>query len=252
MWPREHGAYAQLALPLVAALALATPTLASAAIALAAVGAFLAHEPALILLGRRGERRLTEQFAPARLRLVACLGTALFAGLYGFAAADAATRIACGGVLAAAAIAGVSIYLQMEKTLVGECYVAATLVAASLPVALASGVPLLVAAKSALVFWVTFLLEVLTVHGVVASTKQGSRTLLIAASGFAVLVLACAGVAAFGAAYWALAVLPPALVPMLALASGTTTRHLRQLGWGMAAASTATLIILLVAIHALP
>src|SRR5829696_5891404 len=57
-WPREHGAHGQPGLPLVAALAMGTPGWASFLWALAAAAAFLMHEPAVVLLGRRGPRTL--------------------------------------------------------------------------------------------------------------------------------------------------------------------------------------------------
>jgi uncharacterized membrane protein YdjX (TVP38/TMEM64 family) len=45
MWPKEHGAYGQLAFPLVTAFAVAGIPPAAALTALAAVAAFVAHEP---------------------------------------------------------------------------------------------------------------------------------------------------------------------------------------------------------------
>ena len=56
LWPREHGAYAQLAAPLLTALVIVRPTVAAALLALAACIAFLANEPLLVVLGHRGKR----------------------------------------------------------------------------------------------------------------------------------------------------------------------------------------------------
>src|SRR4051812_9461537 len=55
--PREHGAYAELLLPLTAALCIA-PSSAGFAWALGASTLFLLHDPVLVLLGHRGQRRL--------------------------------------------------------------------------------------------------------------------------------------------------------------------------------------------------
>ena len=49
MLPREHGAYGQLAFPLVTALVIAGVTLSGVLIAVAAIAGFLAHEPLLVL-----------------------------------------------------------------------------------------------------------------------------------------------------------------------------------------------------------
>ena len=59
LWPREHGVYVQVSLPLLTAL-LISPTLAGAFISSAVVAAFLLHEPLLVLTGERGSRAKTE------------------------------------------------------------------------------------------------------------------------------------------------------------------------------------------------
>lgn len=61
--PKEHGAYAQLAFPLLTGMALAVPSLSTLALGGAAVAFFLANESAAILLGARG-MRLRDQEAP--------------------------------------------------------------------------------------------------------------------------------------------------------------------------------------------
>ncbi|MBK8937310.1 MAG: YwiC-like family protein [Polyangiaceae bacterium] len=68
LMPREHGAYGQLVLPAAAAL-IAWPSFGGAALAVAATAMFLAHEPALVLLGQRGARARAELGAAARSRL---------------------------------------------------------------------------------------------------------------------------------------------------------------------------------------
>ena len=54
--PKEHGAYAELAFPLITGLALAVPSLSALALGGAAVLLFLLNEPVAILLGARGKR----------------------------------------------------------------------------------------------------------------------------------------------------------------------------------------------------
>ena len=66
--PREHGAYAQLAFPLVTGVALAVPSFSTVTLGLAGVAFFLANEPAAILLGSRGVRLKNQEGPRAKLR----------------------------------------------------------------------------------------------------------------------------------------------------------------------------------------
>src|SRR5688500_4144735 len=56
MLPREHGAYGQVAFPILTAFLVSDITVAGLLIAAAVVAGFLAHEPAAVLLGLRGTR----------------------------------------------------------------------------------------------------------------------------------------------------------------------------------------------------
>ncbi len=73
LMPREHGAYAQLGISLAMALALVPGNLRAWGQALATVLVFLASEPMLVLLGRRGEEPKRTSAMPARRRLGICL-----------------------------------------------------------------------------------------------------------------------------------------------------------------------------------
>src|SRR3954452_18893302 len=88
MFPKEHGAYGQLLFPIVTALAAGRPGTVASLLSIAALCAFLAHEPLLVLLGQRGPRAARDQ----RMRAAAWGG--------GFATAAAL----CGG--ASIALAG--------------------------------------------------------------------------------------------------------------------------------------------------
>src|SRR5512144_1204189 len=125
--PREHGAYGQLAMPLVAALAIGRPTLASAALTVAFVAAFVAHESLLVVAGQRGRRAL-EVDGPRARRTLSLLGAvALAAAAVGVALAPVAARAA---LVAPALLAGAVGWLavrRLEMTTGGEMVAGAAL-----------------------------------------------------------------------------------------------------------------------------
>ena len=126
LWPREHGAYVQLAAPLATALVLQQPTLASGAVAVAACSAFLANEPLLVMLGHRGKRRLEASGAQARQRLVVLCLVALVAFAAALWLAPSLVRAAA-FVAGPAAVTLVLAWQRKERTLAGEMVAAAAL-----------------------------------------------------------------------------------------------------------------------------
>src|SRR5512137_367547 len=73
--PREHGAWGQLAMPLLSGLALGRPGAAAILLTLGIVLAFLAHEPLLVVLGHRG-KRVRDAAGDRAVRRLAVLGLA--------------------------------------------------------------------------------------------------------------------------------------------------------------------------------
>jgi hypothetical protein len=88
--PREHGAYGQLAMPLLTALAIGRPGISALALTAAVVLAFVAHEPLLVAVGQRGPRALELDGARARRRLVWLGALVLACGALGLALAPPA------------------------------------------------------------------------------------------------------------------------------------------------------------------
>ena len=70
MAPKEHGAYGQLGFPLLSAMLLGKPTLASVLLVVGSVIAFFAHEPLVLLLGQRGKKALREDAVRAKKKLL--------------------------------------------------------------------------------------------------------------------------------------------------------------------------------------
>src|SRR5512133_1415243 len=144
--PQEHGAWGQLAMPLLSGLLVARPTLTAALLAAATVAAFLAHEPWLVAIGHRGERARIGD-GPRALRLLAgLLSIAAVTGAAGLWLAPPAARLGALLPAALAALVVLMVLLERERTIPGELAVSSALSGAGALVALASGSTLRVAA----------------------------------------------------------------------------------------------------------
>lgn len=251
--PHEHGAYGQFFVPLATGLALGRPGVAALALTLAASAAFFAHEPVLVLLGHRGERARREE-RPRASRRVACLSAIVAAaGLVGLALARAEARLAIVAPLGLGAALAWLIARREERSAVGEVLAAAALSGAAFPVAIASGVSLATALVAWGVWIVGFGAATLSVRALIAAHKQGAdRSLLCAAPiATAAAIASLAWLAVRGALP---AAAPLGLVPLAALvvalgARPPHPRHLRAVGWTYAAASAATMLVLVAALR---
>ncbi len=235
LWPREHGAYGQLLVPMAAALASGQPGPAALGLAIAATAAFLAHEPALVLAGRRGPRARTDAGRRARCRLTALLG------LVAIGALGATHSSAVAAAAGAAALLGMLVVLlarhHVEKTLAGEVFVAAALAAAAGPVALASGTRPLAAAWTWLAWSVGFAAVTCAVHGVsVRGGRRDGRAPRVAGATLAGGAIALAVVVGEPFA----ACVPLAVAAIVLAAVAPSPRRLRQIGWGLMAATLAS------------
>lgn len=238
LWPKEHGAYGQLLLPLAAALAMGRPTPASGLLVLASLALFLAHEPLLVALGLRGRRAARDHGARARIVGLAFATLAASAGTLGLGLAGA-WLAAVPPLLLVVALAPFVIRGR-EKTTAGEVVAAAALAAASLPVAVAGGIAL----PTALATWVTwaaaFAVSTAAVRWVIARHKTGAGP----RSGLAVAAVATLATALL----WlhgtvALAALPMVLAGWALIARPPHPRHLRRVGWTLVATSSLTAIL---------
>jgi hypothetical protein len=189
--PKEHGAYFQLAVPLVTALLMGSPTRLAAAFAGGAVVAFLLHEPLFVLLGRK---------------------------------ARAARR--------------------MERTVLGEVTAGVILAALAVPVAYASGVSP-VNAWGAFATWSAGCFAATwAVRSVIRSARGKapfvSRVLPLA------LPIAGAALLAFVSLKSAIALVPVLAVTLALAVFPPHPRHLRRMGWALAASmTTASLLLIL-------
>ncbi|HEY7725325.1 MAG TPA: YwiC-like family protein [Anaeromyxobacteraceae bacterium] len=252
LWPREHGAWAQMALPLATALLAGRPGAAAWLIAVAAALAFLGHEPALVLLGTRGPRARADDGALASRLLLVLGGSAGLAGLAGLWLAPQAARLAAVAPVALAAATALLARRRLEMTTGGEVVAGAAMAAAGLPVALAAGAPARAAAAAFAAWSLSFALAAIAVEAVLARGRPGARdlgprnALLSAAVWAGSLLLAAAGLP------W---VVPLALAPTALFAAGVCLarvgpQRLRRLGWLLVAATLAMLVLLVAGLRA--
>lgn len=243
--PREHGAYGQLATPLVAALAMGRPSLAALCLTVASVTAFIAHEPLLVVLGQRGARAQRNEAPRAKRALALLGGVTLLLGGAGLLLAPPAARFAALVPALLAAVVAVFVAREEEKTTAGELIAAAALSSAALPVALASKVAPM-AAWGALGAWcLAFGAATLAVRAVIANQKAPRSWLR------RVLPLLLPTAIAM-ALVWQGATTVYAIAPVLLLSFGLAAasphpRMLRKVGW-MLVASTIAMAGLLIAI----
>jgi hypothetical protein len=245
--PREHGAWGQLALPLVTGLAIGRPTPAALLLTAAVVLAFVAHEPLLVLLGQRG-RRAVEQDGPRARRWVGMLAAAsLLAGAAALVLSPERARPALLLPLGLALLVGVLVWRRLETTVPGEILVAAALASAGFAVARVGGAGLR-PASAALATWVlAFAAATLAVQVIlVRSRSRGERdpgplhAALAAAIGVAAFALSAGWLP--GVVGWA--TLPTVLLSIVVCLGRFSARRLRQLGWAIVASSVVTLAVL--------
>jgi hypothetical protein len=233
LWPREHGAYAQLAAPLVAALASRAPTLAAWLLALGAVSAFLANEPLLVVLGHRGNRIRDAEGARARGRLRSLGAAALISGACGFVLGGGRV-VAIGACAAVPALALLVLaYRRGQHSLPGEVLAAIALPGLAAPVAVASGLPIVHAVSLWAAWALGYVASVVAVHRVIAR-HRGAATFVDRTLG--ALLLTATVTAILVARTFALALPLLALSTLLALHPPPATR-LRAIGIALVAMS---------------
>jgi hypothetical protein len=241
LWPREHGAYAQLGAALAAALVLA-PAPRTLAQALLTTALFLASEPLLVLMGRRGEpepggRRAAGNRLTLLLALAALGGAAAWAGL-------PLARLAALVPAGCLALVLFGLFLaRREHTAAGELAAAWGFAAAALAAAAAGGSGAARAGALALVLAAILSLAMAIVHlHLLALRRAGAPGPRLAAAGLGLALTV--GTWLLGRAGW----LPPAaftaLAPMVLAGLGIwlfppRPRQLKAVGWSAAACALA-------------
>jgi hypothetical protein len=250
--PHEHGAWGQLAMPLLTALAIGRPGAAALLLTVAVVLAFVAHEPLLVVLGQRGRRVKAEEGARAA-RWLATLGAlAAATGLAGIVLAPQAARLALALPAVLAAVVAGLVASRLERTTVGEIVVAAALASAGWAVALAGGAAP-EAAVAALLAWIlAFAAATLAVRVILERVRSkgardpGRRNAALAA----LLALAAAALSWAGLPRaLAIATFPTAAFAIVVCLARFSPKRLRELGWALVGSSAVTMVILVVGLR---
>ena len=247
MLPREHGAWAQLGLPMVTALALG-PSAAGALLALAAIGAFLAHEPVTVLLGHRGGRAKRERRGVALRMLVVVIVVGLCALVCGLQLAKGPTLPSLALPVVLGAVTLGFVLARSEKTLAGEVLAAAAMAAWAWPIIAAAGHEPALGVSVGLFWFLAFGLATLAVRAVSRGRRGGAWQGRWAAGLSLLVVLVGAVLVSLG---WMHVAFLVAMAPVAVTAGAVglmrpSASHLRRLGWGLAAANTLSLCILVV------
>jgi YwiC-like protein len=252
--PREHGAYAAVAFPLITALSLGAPSAVQLLWIVGCVAVFLAHEPLLIMLGERGRRSHTALGARARRTAYGLAALAIASGGLGWWLAPPAARIALILPLALGALLLRLILTHRERSLPGELLACVTLSSVVIPIALAGGAAPRAAIVAGAIWCTVSALATLTVRATIARAKQTAnhRRLTYATIAFsaAALFAACLLIRADILPMLAAAAILPFV--FLAVAIGLVhvhPRHLRAMGWSLVGSNVFTLIALLVGLR---
>ena len=238
LWPREHGAYFQLLVPLVTSLVLVPITPAAGLLAVAACCGFLANEPLLVVLGHRG-RRLREQDGSRAARQLALLASlTAVAGTAGLWLAPHALEIAAIVAVPTAITIGLA-WRRLERSLAGEILAAITLSGASAAVLVAAGS----SAEAALQVWgawgIGYACTVIAAHRVLARHRKPATW----HDTVAALVLAAttmAGVALLARGWLVGASTPLALTSLVVVLRAPSAKYMRTVGFVFAIASVVT------------
>lgn len=243
--PKEHGAYAILAIPIGATLAATGFTLVSACIATAAIAGFLAHEPLLVALGHRGAR-VQRSHPTALRRLASLLAITLIAGMTALVLGETPVRLALVTCVLLAVISFSIAVAGHHRTLPGQLLGVVGLSVPCLPMLLAGRVDLSISIEAWATWLVGFSSTTIAVRSVIAAQKRRPRQFhLIALTILTLMVLLASFIGRFE--------LPIVTAPMLMmswylLCSPPPAKYLKQVGWTLVLGTVATGVWMVVAL----
>ena len=247
LFPREHGAYAQLAFPILSGLLLGRPGWAAFGFAAAAILIFMTSEPVEILLGVRGNhpRERSGPLAKAQLAILAPLaGTT---GLIAVALAPPHARLMTFIPVAAGVVLIPFVVSRRLKSLAGEILAAFGFATLHLPIAASSGLRGPSLTDPAAVWFLAFCAATIAVHAIKARHMHRDPWLGPAALIASIAVTIAAVLVALYYPSHRLAAIALALPALTVLAVNllrVPPRALKAVGWCATAADAAALAVL--------
>ena len=250
--PREHGAWAQIAIASGAAVMLAhAHPMGFWAWLVALWLAFIAHEALLLVLGQRGVKARQSQGRRAWMWMATLLGLAAWMGWLGWENAGPGTRWATALPMGLALLLIPGTIRGEEKTLAGELLAALALGGAALPLVLRAGMAWTLAWHLAGGLMLAFALATLLVRRFLATMRK--RPEPITAVGAVVLMGLSAvlgmGLMMDGKILAGISLLPLPLLGLRLLAAPWPPHRLKQLGWMLAFGNIATALLLVAALR---
>jgi hypothetical protein len=240
LMPREHGAYALLGAPLVAALLSANPRVASILFGGAAIAFFLTREPAMIALGLRGTKVRREEGWRARRRLGMLLTVGILLGGVAVFLATNRVRMSVGGPSVLAGLLGVMMVRGEDKTLGGELLAAAALPSVVFPLLMASDVPMPIAFQSWLTWVMGFGCTTVAVRAVTAPKEERAEVRRRSLAWLlGITVLGLVGLP-FGATLGFIPALPLVISGWAIVMARPQPANLPKVGWALGGAALAT------------
>jgi hypothetical protein len=204
------------------------------------VSAFLAHEPWLVLAGRRGSRQRGLLGVAAARRLSILVSASLITAIGGLALAPAQARLALIPTTVCGLMSLILMWRHAEKSVGGELMVALTFSLAFAPVALchdpAGPLPWIAAAIWSCVFGI----QTLAVHA--AKSRDRRQTLLVSMAAGAALIIAGGG--ALTLSLVSIALMAPAIFTIAVLRFRDGPGRLRRIGRAFAYADIITLVLI--------
>lgn len=253
LWPKEHGAYGQVALPLVTAFGVAGASPGGLLVAATVVAAFLVHEPTAVVLGLRGPRAKRQLATEAMRWLAVGVAFAAASGLAAVLVMPAPRRWSILIAVAPALFLAAALVRGQEKTWYGELAASLAFAGAAVPISMAAGASVETAASVAIPFALLFIASTLAVRVVILQVRGGGDAGAATISRFAALGVAAGGAGAL-AALSALRLLPvsvlvaaaPGLVTTVVIAiRRPSPARLRSVGWTLVAVGVLTAAIVI-------
>lgn len=235
LYPKEHGAYAILGVPLVTALFIVGLTPVTALLSIATVAAFLTHEPLLLLAGVRGPRARAAAPQAGRI-LFGRLAMAIVCGAAAFWGVNSVARVGMMVCLVFAVGEIVASATGYSRTLAAQILAVAGLSLPSAVVLAAGGIDASTAGQF-LLFWLFGrVATTVSVRSVIAQHKASRSRRALATCDLLILAAGCVCTAgfAFGDYLW-LATLPMLLAALVLRVWLPHPKHLKQIGWSLLA-----------------